>query len=93
MRSIALVCLILVLSGCASRETVLARRAAQQAEISAADDSQCREYGAQPGTKPYIDCRMSLNSIRAQSDAMREAQRQEAYRQMMITGAGMMSGR
>jgi hypothetical protein len=36
---------------------------------------------------------MSLNSIRAQSDAMREAQRQEAYRQMMITGAGMMSGR
>jgi hypothetical protein len=82
-----------LLSGCASREAIQARQAARQAAFDTADDNQCRAYGAQPGTKPYIDCRMSLHALRAQTEAMREAHQQETYRQMMITGAEMMSGR
>lgn len=34
-----------------------ARLAAQKAAQDSADDAQCRQYGAAPGTPAYIDCR------------------------------------
>jgi hypothetical protein len=57
--------------------------AAREAE----DDSKCRSYGAKPGTKPYIDCRVSLNQLRdqqaarAQAAAQAEAAAEEAREQ------------
>jgi hypothetical protein len=86
--------LAIALSGCAEyRARMQAQRDAQPAAQNVSDDRQCRDYGAQPGTQPYFDCRMSLNVMRTQTEAMREAQRQEGYRQMVVTGTQLMNGR
>lgn len=56
----------LLLASCGQLE---AQRQAQQAEAmqaqAAADDAQCRAYGAAPGTPIYIQCRMNLDNQRA----------------------------
>ena len=76
-----------VLSGCAEyRARVQARMAAQQEAINQADDAQCRQYGAVPGSDGYTACRMNLaNNHRAD-----EAARQQAYQNMIVQGAQMM---
>lgn len=48
---IGILALAAALSGCAE-------------QIAAADDEQCRGYGAQPGTTPYIQCRTELHTQR-----------------------------
>jgi hypothetical protein len=50
--------------------------AKEAAAREAQDDSKCRSYGAKPGTKPYIDCRLSLNQLRDQQAARAQAQAQ-----------------
>lgn len=56
-------------------------KAAQQAQIAAvraaeeaADDKQCRSYGAKLGSKPYVDCRLALKQGREQQAAQARAQ-------------------
>jgi hypothetical protein len=72
--------LTIALSGCAEyRARMQAQRDAQAAMQNAAEDTQCRNYGAQPGTPRYYDCRMTLNSMRVQTEQLREAE-QEAMR-------------
>lgn len=61
----------------AAREKWQKDQAAQAARENAAreaqDDSKCRSYGAKPGSKPYIDCRLSLNQLRDQQGARAQA--------------------
>lgn len=49
----------LLLAGCQT-----AQQAATEQQI-ALDDAKCRSYGVEPGSKPYIDCRMNLEQSRA----------------------------
>jgi hypothetical protein len=68
-----MICLLglpLALSGCATPEEL----AAQRARIAAVDDSECRSYGAEPGTPVYVQCRMLKDQQRAQAE--RESDRQ-----------------
>jgi hypothetical protein len=67
---ICLLVLPLALSGCATPEELAARRA----QVAAADDSECRSYGAEQGTPVYVQCRMLKNQQRAQEE--RESDRQ-----------------
>lgn len=46
--------LALLLAGCQTTE-----------ERIAIDDRQCRSYGAVPGSQPYMQCRMNLDTNRA----------------------------
>ena len=34
-------------------------------EIAAADNSQCRSYGAKPGSDAYVNCRVAQQKIRS----------------------------
>jgi len=34
-------------------------------EVANADDTKCRSYGIQPGTQPYVQCRMQLDHDRS----------------------------
>jgi hypothetical protein len=68
--TICLLGLPFALSGCATPEEL----AAQRAQVAAADDSECRSYGAEQGTPVYVQCRMLKDQQRAQEE--RERQRQ-----------------
>lgn len=50
----------MVVAGCAS----LAGPTPEQ--IAAAQDAECRSYGAKPGTDAYVDCRMRLVQMEQQ---------------------------
>ena len=77
MRTIVTVCLGLVLAGCAADmqwfppggglygKTVEARQAA--------DDAKCREFGFEPETEAYGNCRLQLEQIRATERAAARA--------------------
>jgi len=57
LAAMALLCvaaLILSLAGCQTAE-----------ECLAADDRQCQSYGVQPGSAGYVQCRMNLDTNRA----------------------------
>lgn len=43
------------LAGCMTAEE-------RQAKVDAMEDAQCRQYGAQPGSQAYYQCRMTLNT-------------------------------
>ena len=62
----ALFVILILLSGCQTSEQTAARKA----HIDAAEDSQCRSWGAKPGTSDYLHCRENLN---AQDAARRQA--------------------
>jgi hypothetical protein len=50
------------LCGCAD---YFSRQSAQlQAAAIEEDDAKCRSYGVQPGTPPYVQCRMNLENGR-----------------------------
>lgn len=66
MRVLIAIWLGLSLSGCAEYQAYQAQQAAQ---ISAADDGQCRSYGAEPGSQAYIQCRMNIDNQRASARA------------------------
>ena len=83
-----MICLLglpLVLSGCAE---MAARHAEFEAKIAAADNSQCRSYGAEQGTPVYVECRM----MKAQQHAQETAVLQAAANRQFNCGVAMMSG-
>jgi hypothetical protein len=49
-----------LLSGCMTSED-------RAAAVVAADDDECRAYGAQPWTSPYIQCRMAITERRQET--------------------------
>ncbi len=65
MRAIFIV-LLATLASCQTPE----RTAARKARVDAAEDSQCKSWGAKPGTPDYLHCRENLN---AQDNARRQA--------------------
>ena len=75
MKRIALVAVLMLVAGCVTTE----QRAARKAEIAKSEHQECINYGAQIGAEMYMDCRLSLAKLRAQSDAARTA----AWRQNM----------
>jgi hypothetical protein len=78
-----MICLLglpLALSGCATPEELAAARA----QVAAADDSQCRSYGAEKGTPDYIQCRMVKDQ---QHDHEAAAAQAESHRELMCSVA------
>jgi hypothetical protein len=58
------------------------------AEILAKDDTQCRSFGASPGSNAYLQCRMTLNQNRHTA-----ADRQQEYAARNLrTGAMLLNG-
>jgi hypothetical protein len=62
-----------LLTGCVTAEE-RAQQMQQQMEqmraaMAAADDNKCRSYGAQPGSEPYTQCRLQLDTARTQAMA------------------------
>jgi hypothetical protein len=64
MRPAAIV-LCLFLGACANAQQLAADRAAKQAALDTSDDNTCRSWGAEKGTEAYFNCRMTLNTQRA----------------------------
>ena len=91
MRIIYCLAIPLVLAGCASREQIVANRAAQQvaasrgpitarhaaqqAALSQADDARCRKDRGAPGSIAYVACRMNLASNRHAGEGQADASR------------------
>jgi hypothetical protein len=70
-----IVCLLglpLALSGCMTTE----QRAELRAQNAAADDSECRSYGAEKGSDLYFQCRMIKGERHEQAEAAAESERQ-----------------
>ncbi len=77
MRAIVTVCLGLALAGCAADDgacvtapdgtvrAFMCDPGARQAYRERADDAKCREFGFEPGTEAYGNCRLQLEQIRA----------------------------
>jgi hypothetical protein len=114
-RFFILAAVLFLLSGCADNFRVaepaapyeesaqaLATVKAAKAARAAADDEQCRSYGAKPGTSSYTNCRLALDKKRDEYDAQRraemhqQAEAEEARqrcrsRALMVAGAAMMA--
>jgi hypothetical protein len=58
------------------------------AELAAADDNDCRSYGAHPGSQAYFQCRM-VKSDRHDRDRIEKERASEA---LIATGAALMAG-
>jgi hypothetical protein len=71
--------LLVALGGCASQQQIQERQAAANAAIDADGDAKCRSFGLEPGSPGYVQCRMTLNQTRTQTDAAQEVRGQEAY--------------
>ncbi len=69
MRIPVQIALFLTLGGCASHQ-----------QISAADNSTCRSYGAEPGSEAYVQCRM-----------MKDQQRHDAGQSLVNAGSALNS--
>jgi len=80
------------LTGCATSEQIANRRQDELAARDASDDGTCRSYGATPGTQPYFNCRMTLNSQHGQEDAQKQQASDAANLMLLGTGLNMMSG-
>jgi hypothetical protein len=76
MRTIATVCVALALCGCAGAErdgsaagnisasvTDAVMPGARQKYRAQVDDTKCREFGFEPKTQGYADCRLELEAI------------------------------
>jgi hypothetical protein len=62
--------LALALIGCAGNKAEQQAQAAAEARaVAANEDSECRSYGAEPGSPAYVQCRMNFSNQRAQNDA------------------------
>jgi hypothetical protein len=87
---ILMVCLLglpLALSGCVTAEEMAAQRAEFKAQVATADDSECRSYGAEPGTPVYVQCRMTKDQQRAQEAAASQAE----YNQRLQCSVGQLT--
>jgi hypothetical protein len=85
-----------ILQGCVSAEKREAEARAQRARIATEEDAQCRSYGAQPGTQPYFQCRLTLHQQRtalaAAAQMQEDANRSDASIAMMGMGTQIMRG-
>ena len=70
MHRVLICVVVVVLTGCASKEELQARHDAAMAQIAAADDQKCQSLGAAPGSDSYVQCRTSLAAARAQAAAL-----------------------
>jgi hypothetical protein len=73
-----MICLLglpLALSGCMTTE----QRAELKAQIAAADDSECRSYGADKGTPAYVECRTVKDQQHAQAEAAAERENERQF--------------
>jgi hypothetical protein len=87
-------CAAVLLSGCANFQARMeAQRQAKIAAENAADDAQCRNYGAMSGTQTYTECRMMIAMQRKDIEAARDLQIQQNSAAMMVTGAAILSSR
>lgn len=67
MRILIFIALSATLSGCAEYEArEQAELQARAAQIENGEDRTCQSYGVAPGSPGYVQCRMSLQSQRAQ---------------------------
>lgn len=64
MKKVSLLVLCLALGGCLGPS---------EAELAAADDAKCRSFGSAPGTDAYTNCRVALDTQRANGRALRRA--------------------
>ena len=69
MRKLWVIALALLVGGCAQ----------MRAKLDAADDAQCRSYGAEYGSNAYVYCRQSIADQRIQAS-------QQAFANMTTTG-------
>ncbi len=66
MRAIVTVCLGLALAGCADDGEWFPRGGGLYGRsVEARDDAKCREFGFEPRTEAYGNCRLQLEQIRA----------------------------
>jgi hypothetical protein len=74
LRICAVTLLCFSLTGCAQYQARLqAQQAAQRQALDDADDAQCRQYGATPGSDAYVGCRMNIaNNRQVADDAFRQ---------------------
>jgi len=85
---LVLLCLPVLLSGCAEyRARIQAQNAARQEAINDADDNYCRSLGTAPGSTAYVYCRQATVANRQAAD---DAQRQ-AWAGVAQTGFQMMA--
>ena len=104
MRTIVTVCLGLALAGCAAGDSTcvtapdgtvrafMCDPGARQAYRERADDAKCREFGFEPRTEAYGNCRLQLEQIRAIERASVQTRRSAAQpTQGDMTGALFMT--
>jgi hypothetical protein len=58
---------------------------------AAQDDQTCRGYGVQPGSDPYVKCRLQLAQQHSNDNMQAAADHAEAGRQLVDIGAKMMA--
>jgi hypothetical protein len=75
--------------GTTSNPAVMAERQQRGLADCSGGHRECRAMGYTLGTPLYLQCRTMI----AQREGIQEAQQQAAYRQMMVTGGQMMTGR
>jgi hypothetical protein len=68
------------LSGCVTSQEM-------EAQVSAKDASDCSDYGAQPGTDGYLQCRMLLRQQHVQQNEVAAAAAQAQFNQGIHTMA------
>ena len=88
MRTVAIVCLGVALTGCggstqhpliapdgspAGNMEDLFRPGEREKAREAADDAKCREFGFKPGTDGYANCRLQLDTARSTANAVAAA--------------------
>ncbi|MGO9399731.1 MAG: hypothetical protein ACLP19_18090 [Xanthobacteraceae bacterium] len=79
----ALCCFAFLGVGCVSQQEREARMQAQIAAADAADANRCANYGAQPGTPAYTQCRMQLTQMRQDAAIATQAQQTAILGQMI----------
>ena len=53
-------------------------------EIAAADDSQCRSYGAKPGSDAYVNCRVAQQKISQRRIHRQRQQHDQLHRRRQL---------
>jgi hypothetical protein len=85
-----MICLLglpFALGGCMTTE----QRAELKAQVAAADDSECRSYGADKGTPAYVECRLVKDQQHAQAEAAAERENEREFScstRLMASGFG-----
>ena len=95
-KSISLLILSCVLlTACATREEIAAKKAAAEQVAQAAREKHCTQFGYQPGTPAYSKCLENLymqdQQLAVVEEANRQARLQAAARGMQQAGAALQS--